>query len=121
MSSDRRRSVSVEAREHGISGQLMNWLLKTQGRMEGSPGRFRASAKYAQYEHRITNNYGYSYDPEFFVGVDLSEKAIAKAKSEWEKFKKKQPEMVVNSTNVNGAASQKKGFFTRLIGFLSNK
>lgn len=79
MEKDIRRSVTIEAKKHGISGQIMKWLLKTQGRLEGVPGSFRASKEYQQYEHSFMDNYGYCYDSQFFEGVDYSEKAIQKA------------------------------------------
>jgi len=89
MEKDVRRSVTIEAKKHGISGQKMKWLLKTQGRLDGAPGYFRASKEYQQYEHPIMNNYGYCYDSEFFEGVDYSEKAIRKAERTWSIYKEK--------------------------------
>lgn len=126
MSDELRKSVSIAGKERGLSGQVMHWLLKTQGRMEGTPGHFHASAKYRQYEHLIRDKRGYSYDPEFFKGIDYSQKALDKAFAEWNRFKAKQSEYsgesikksVESSTNTStdGEKSQKKGFFSRLFG-----
>ena len=92
MGKDVRRSVSIEAKKHGISGQKMNWLLKTQGRMEGTPGRFRAKEEYKQYEHPIKYNYGYCYDSQFFEGIDYSKKAMRKAEKASAKHKNERNE-----------------------------
>ena len=126
MADDLRKSVSVAGKEHGLSGQMMHWLLKTQGRMVGTPGHFYASAKYKQYEHPIRDKRGFSYDPEFFKGIDYSQKALDKAFAEWDRFKTKQGEYseasMGNSTSSNEASSagdgkhKKRGFFARLFG-----
>ena len=81
-----RKSVGIVAKEHGISRELMCWLLKTQGRMEWQLRRFRASEEYKQYEHVFMNNYCYYYDSEFYEGIDYSENAIQRALVEWEAF-----------------------------------
>lgn len=120
MGNDIRRSVSIEAKEHGISGQLMNWLLKTQGRMEGTPGRFHATAKYRKYEHPIKNNFGWSYDPEFFKGVKYTDKAIRKAQAEWDSYKKRQGRSD-NTGNHESQKDAKKGFLRRILGFFTKK
>lgn len=79
MKDDIRRSITVMAKEQGISGQLMKWLLWTQHRLEGTPGRFRATRKYRQYEYPIAFQYGFSYDPKFFEGVKYTKRAMKRA------------------------------------------
>lgn len=101
MKKDIRRSVSIEAKEHGISGQKLNWLLKTQGRMEGAPGRFRATEEYKQYEHPIKYNYGYCYDTQFFEGIDYSESAMRKAEEASAKYKTRRDERHTSSEGVH--------------------
>ena len=76
-----RRSITVMAKEQGISGQLLKWLLWTQHRLEGPPGRFRATRKYRQYEYPITFQHGFAfcYDPKFFDGVKYTRRAMRRA------------------------------------------
>ena len=109
MGKDVRRSVSIEAKEHGISGQKMNWLLKTQGRMEGTPGRFRAKEGYKQYEHPIKNNYGYSYDSQFFEGIDYSESAMRRAEKASAKYKTERYEQPRSSEKMTEKATERTG------------
>ena len=75
----KRKGVGVYASEHGITAQVLNFLLKDQGRMDGEPGNFHAAEPYKQYEHWVQQGTGHSYDPEFFEGLDMSRSAIQAA------------------------------------------
>ena len=63
----KRRSISVEARERGIPRNEFFQMLIDQGRLKPD---HTPTEPYKQYEHPTQYGQGYSYDPEFFEGVD---------------------------------------------------
>lgn len=86
----KRKSVRVVANEHGTNAQILNWMLKKQGRFTGEPGRYFVTPSYKQYEHYTQEGYGNSYDPPFFEGIDFSREAIRKAEEELKAYRKNQ-------------------------------
>lgn len=72
-------SITIVAKEKGIDGKLMRWLLWTQHRLEGTPGNFRATKKYKQYEHSFPFTNAFCYEAEFFKGVKYTKRAMRKA------------------------------------------
>ena len=121
MKSDIRRSITVEAKEHGLSGQMMKWLLKSQGRLEGRPGTFRATPEYKQFEHNAKSTWGYAYDSEFFEGVDYSEAALDEARTQRENYKiQMKPWLTEDRQNeqsreVMKNATQKRSLLSKII------
>ena len=74
-----RCSITIVAKKKGIDGRLMKGLLLTQHRLEGTPGNYRATKKYRQYEHYFAYPYGFCYDQKFFEGVKYTKRALKKA------------------------------------------
>ena len=63
----KRKSITVKAKELGIPRDTYLQMLIEKGRLEES---HMPTEKYKQYEHPTQTGQGYSYDPEFFEGVE---------------------------------------------------
>lgn len=84
----KRKSVSVQASEWGTTAQVLNWILKKMGRLEGEPGNYRVSDQYKEFEHPIQGTRpGNSYDPEFFKGLNISREDIELANKELKEYR----------------------------------
>ena len=86
----KRKSVRIKAEEYGTNSQVLNWILKSQGHLYGTPGKYNVTEKYTEYEHDIQNDFGKSYDPEFFEDLVITDHVIHKAEEELKEYRRAQ-------------------------------